>query len=246
MTDRWLQKSYLVTGLQPPLAYNVAMSLPANQPSVEPVAPTRRAANPRRGGTRLCRAALFVLALLGIGVLAAACGGGPSSPGVASAGKTTATTGSSATQGGSSTGLENDALAYVACMRTHGEPNMPEITINGNGVHMSASPGSGFDPNTPQYTAANKACEHLLPKKGGSSGANTITAADQADYLKAAACMRSHGVPNFPDPTFENNSVEFNAAGSNIDTSSPQYKSALATCQKLIPAGLPDSSTSGS
>ena len=57
--------------------------------------------------------------------------------------------------------------------------------------------------------------------------------------------MRSHGVPNFPDPSFEDNSVEFNET-TPIDTNSPQYKSALATCQKLIPAGLPYSSTSGS
>lgn len=56
--------------------------------------------------------------------------------------------------------------------------------------------------------------------------------------------MRSHGVPNFPDPTFQNNSVTFNAPGSNIDTSSSQYKSALATCEKLIPAGLPYSPSS--
>jgi hypothetical protein len=245
MTDRRLQKSYLVTGLQPPLAYNAAMSIPANQQREEPAAPTRRTASPRQAGTRLCRAGLVALALLGIGVLATACGGGPASPGVASAGKTTTTTGSSTAQNGSSASVENSALAYVACMRTHGEPNMPEITINGSGVHMSASPGSGFDPNTPQFAAANKACEHLLPKKGGVASGSTITSADQADYVKAAACMRSHGVPNFPDPTFENNSVEF-INTTPIDTNSPQYKSALATCQKLIPAGLPYSSTSGS
>ncbi len=221
------------------------MSTPVNQQRVEPAAPTCRAASPRRTGTRLRRAALFALALLGIGVLAAACGGGASSPGVASAGNTTTTTGSSAAQGGSSASLENALLAYTDCMRTHGEPNMPEPTVNGSGVHISASGGAGVDPNTPRFAAASKACEYLLPKKGGSSGGNTITPADQADYLKAAACMRSHGVPNFPDPIFENNSVEFNTPTA-IDTNSPQYKSALATCEKLIPAGLPYSSPSNS
>ncbi len=50
--------------------------------------------------------------------------------------------------------------------------------------------------------------------------------------------MRSHGFPNFPDPTFQDNTVTFNTP-TPIDTNSPQYKSALATCQKLIPAGLP-------
>jgi hypothetical protein len=74
----------------------------------------------------------------------------------------------------------------------------------------------------------------------------TISAADQADYLKAAACMRSHGVPNFPDPTFENGSITFNRPTSPIDTSSSEYKSALAACQKLVPAGLPYSSSNAS
>jgi hypothetical protein len=58
--------------------------------------------------------------------------------------------------------------------------------------------------------------------------------------------MRSHGFPGFPDPVFRNNNVTFSAAGSRIDTNSSQYKSALTTCQKLIPAGLPFSSPSGS
>ena len=65
-----------------------------------------------------------------------------------------------------------------------------------------------------------------------------VTPADQADYLNAAACMRSHGIPDFPDPTFQNNTVTFNIPP-NIDKNSPQARSAVATCRKLIPAGLP-------
>ena len=71
-----------------------------------------------------------------------------------------------------------------------------------------------------------------------------ITPADQTDYLKAARCMRSHGVPDFPDPTFQNGTVRFNVPSS-IDTNSPQAKNAQATCVKLIPAGLPYSNTQG-
>jgi hypothetical protein len=66
----------------------------------------------------------------------------------------------------------------------------------------------------------------------------TITPADQAAYLKAASCMRSNGVPDFPDPTFENNSVKFNIPP-NIDPNSSQAKRAEAICVKLIPPGLP-------
>jgi hypothetical protein len=65
-----------------------------------------------------------------------------------------------------------------------------------------------------------------------------ITSADRLDYLKAAACMRAHGIPDFPDPTFGNNTVTFDIPP-NIDPNSSQAQSAEATCVKLIPPGLP-------
>lgn len=172
--------------------------------------------------------------LLAAGALAA-CGSGPTSATGPSAGD------------GSTTSLESSLLAYTHCMRTHGEPDMPEPTVTDSGgrtsVNISATPGSGFDPDSPQFRTANKACGHLLPGKAGIPDEATITPADQADYLKAAACMRSHGVPGFPDPTFQNNGVTFSAQ-TPIDTDSSLYRRALATCEKLIPAGLPYSSPS--
>jgi hypothetical protein len=75
-------------------------------------------------------------------------------------------------------------------------------------------------------------------ENGHQTPRQTITPADQADYLKAARCMRSHGVPDFPDPTFENNGVKFNIPP-NIDPNSSQAKRAEAICVKLIPPGLP-------
>jgi len=80
------------------------------------------------------------------------------------------------------------------------------------------------------------------PPNGGGPAGQTITPADQADYVKGAACMRSHGVPAFPDPTFRNNSVTFDIPSS-IDTKSSRFKSAAAVCVTLIPPGLPYSST---
>ena len=213
------------------------MSPTANEQSDEPVAPMLKAIGPRLAPPRSCRAGLVVATLLGTGVLVAACGGGPSGHAVASLGTTTTTAGPSAARGGMTTTPSNSALVFVNCMRTHGEPDMPEPVVEGRSVHITITPG--LDPSSPQFTAANNACKHLLPDNGVPSG--TITPADQADYLKAATCMRSHGVPNFPDPVFENGSVTFTVR-TPIDTSSSQYESALATCQKLIPAGLPYSS----
>jgi hypothetical protein len=66
----------------------------------------------------------------------------------------------------------------------------------------------------------------------------TITPADRPDYLKAAACIRSHGFPNFPNPTFGKNTVTFNIPP-NINPHSPKAKRAEAICVKLIPPGLP-------
>ena len=74
----------------------------------------------------------------------------------------------------------------------------------------------------------------------GTQGAQTapITPADRLDYLKAAACMRSHGLPDFPDPTFGSNTVTFKIPPS-IDKNSSEARSAEAICAMLIPPGLP-------
>ena len=222
------------------------MTYAVNQDNERPVASTTTVPGPQRRRSGSCRAGLVVVALLSIGVLAGACGGKSAGPGVASVGDSTTTTGASTAPTGGTASPTDRLLAYTACMRTHGEPDMPEPVINGNNVSLSGPPGPGFDPNSPQFAAASTVCKHLLMGGGGAVQGNVITPADQADYLSAAACMRSHGVRNFPDPTFQSNSVSFNAPGASIDTNSSQYESALATCEKLIPAGLPDSSPSGS
>jgi hypothetical protein len=179
-------------------------------------------------------------------VLAAGCGGGSSRPSVASLGPSTST----ATEplpgpSGIKASGRTIALAFIGCMRTHGEPNMPEPSISKNGrtASIDINASSGIDPNSPLFVAATKACQHLLPNKGVPSAGQVITPADQADYLKGAACMRSHGFPDFPDPTFHDNTVSFTTT-SPINANSSQYQHALTTCQKLIPAGLPYSSTS--
>ena len=187
--------------------------------------------DPRRARARFCRADLVVATLIGTCVLAAACGGGSYGQAI----------------GPPSHALASSrALAFVNCMRTHGEPNMPEPLRKGNRVAIAIHPGSGVDPNSPQFAAAYHACKHLTsPGKGSAAGGNTITPADQADYLKAVACMRSHGFPKFPDPVFQNNNVTFNSR-TPIDTNSSRYQRALATCDRLIPAGLPYSGRSSS
>jgi hypothetical protein len=200
----------------------------------------------RRARARFGWAGLAVVTLVGTAALAAGCGGGSSGRGVASLGTTTVAAASSAGQSGSSSNPVASALGFVSCMRTHGEPNMPEPNIGKGGGHTSVDikVSSGIDPSSPLFAAAYKACKHLLPESGAPSAGSTLGLADQKYYLAAAACMRSHGVSDFPDPTFQNGAVVFQSR-TPIDTRSPQYERALTTCRKLIPAGLPYSSAGG-
>jgi hypothetical protein len=49
--------------------------------------------------------------------------------------------------------------------------------------------------------------------------------------------MRSHGVPNFPDPS--GGGAGFNLNGTGINPQSPVFQSAQHTCFRLLPGGGP-------
>lgn len=167
------------------------------------------------------RPAIAIVIAAGLAVLAAGCGGsGGGAPSAASA---------PTSSGG--------ALAFARCMRSHGVTSFPDPTGGGQIPKPLVVEARNADPS--RFDAANAACRHLLPD--GPPQGQTITAADQADYLHAAACMRRHGFPGFPDPTFPDGGVTAEIPAS-IDQNSAPFKRAAATCTKLIPAGLPYSS----
>jgi hypothetical protein len=47
--------------------------------------------------------------------------------------------------------------------------------------------------------------------------------------------MRSHGLPNFPDPQFSSGGMSIRIRGNAIDPNSPIFKSAQAACAKDLP-----------
>jgi hypothetical protein len=79
--------------------------------------------------------------------------------------------------------------------------------------------------------SAQNACRHLLESYEMSSG--QLTGAQQqhalSQLVKYAACMRAHGLPNFPDPTVGNDGIGFPA----LPTTSPQYPTAQQACKSL-------------
>lgn len=173
---------------------------------------------------------LSVSVAVAVGVFGlAACGSSPSTPGVASVGSTTSAP--SAASGAGNAQLDK----YGACMRSHGLPQYQNPVKDGDTISFPAT-----NLTSPQYKTAQAACGDLLPAGLGPHHGG-VPVADQNDYLKAAACLRSHGFPTFPDPTFAGGTVHFTAPPG-VDQSSPQFQQAFATCRKLIPAGLPYSS----
>jgi len=155
------------------------------------------------------------LAIAGVGValalLAAGCGGAKAPPVATVASTTTPAsqspvaekTSTTATSSGGSqsrTQVQQSGLKYSQCMRENGEPNFPDPSAGGGFEFQS---GSGVDPSSPAFEAAQAKCRKLMPG-GGPPAPGTPTHPAPgvlAQFVKIAACMRRHGVPDFPDPT---------------------------------------------
>lgn len=52
------------------------------------------------------------------------------------------------------------------CMRENGVPEFPDPEPNG-GIRIEMKPGSGLDPNSPQFKAAQQACAQFQPEGPG-------------------------------------------------------------------------------
>lgn len=72
-------------------------------------------------------------------------------------------------------------------------------------------------------------CGSSTPAGGATTAANAST----AGALRYASCMRSHGVTNFPDP----NATGGFTINSAVNTSSPGFTTAAATCAHVFPGG---------
>lgn len=186
-------------------------------------------------------------------VALAGCGGNPKSPSVASLGSPATTTaggnGGTADGGGSpSTGSGpgggvggltmkmQDGAKFSACMRAHGVRNFPDPGAQGA---IQIGPGSGIDPSSHTFQAAQAACRKLLPN-GGQPTPQQM-AAMQRQALAFSACMRSHGLPDFPDPTFRGNHISIairGGPGSDLDPRSPAFQAAQKACRGKLPGKI--------
>jgi hypothetical protein len=124
-------------------------------------------------------------------------------------------------------------------MRSNGFPNFPDP--NSNGV-ISGAISLGINPNSPQFQAAQKACQ-----KYASGGIQSPRQQAQASArgLEFAKCMRSHGIADFPDPGSNGGIGSGNPANSDLNLNSPQFQAAQKVCQPIYTGGQPVKSVSG-
>ena len=197
----------------------------------------------------MTRTILTLAVLAAATLLVAGCGGSSSNPGVAHLGASTSSGadpdsgGSSSPEGESSASAQQKIIAFSHCMRTHGVPEFPEPSEGRVLLHSSDHNGhvTGVNPQSAQFQAASKACAKLSPK-GGKPPSPAEQAKLQEKALQFSQCMRTHGVPNFPDPEFSRGGggVGIRIGGgkggpSRIDLSSPQFQAAQKACQSIMP-----------
>lgn len=120
-------------------------------------------------------------------------------------------------------------------MRSHGVPNFPDPNSSGQ-IPGGKSTLEHLANSDSQYQAASQACQSLWPYQAASQAQQRQ---EMTDDLKFAQCMRSHGVPKFPDPTNSDGHVRFviSVSQDGFNPHSPQILAKAHECQHVLPAG---------
>jgi hypothetical protein len=107
----------------------------------------------------------------------------------------------------------------------------------GSSPSQTAATGHGASASGPSSTGlATSAGSSAATNQGPTSAAAAGPDALHSAGLAFAKCMRSNGVPNFPDPS-PGGGLLFSTAG--VNPAAPAVTTARAKCQKLLPSGGP-------
>jgi hypothetical protein len=131
-------------------------------------------------------------------------------------------------------------------MRSHGVPDYPDPTSSGRLQKTSAG---HLGVSSSEFSAAQNACQHLLPATGGSLTAGSLQQCYLAEVcpqalvqqavnagLRFAQCMRAHRVADWPDPSIDSEGRPvFNITVPRPPP--PQVSTAMNECERLEHAG---------
>jgi hypothetical protein len=93
---------------------------------------------------------------------------------------------------------EAKARQFVECARKNGIPNVADPKVNSDG-DIDIAPPPGLTKQSPIVEKVIKICGKYLD--GVFTHESHDSSAEYDKALKLAACVRKHGVPNFPDPS---------------------------------------------
>jgi len=150
--------------------------------------------------------------------------------------------GSSTTSRAIATGASNSDYEIAQCMRAHRVPNFPDPTTGpgGEGFSITKAIGSsstvtinGIAFSGPAFLSAAKTC-HL------STGPTApFSEAQKQAFVAKAHCLRTHGVPNFPDPSVGPGGYGVRLAlPADVNPDAPAFKNAAEACA-AVGANLP-------
>ncbi|MGH3213964.1 MAG: hypothetical protein ACRDL9_05210 [Trebonia sp.] len=184
--------------------------------------------NPQSPGPARTRAAAGITVMSAAALLAAACSASPPSAGP----------GGSPNAGGSNS---PSAVAYSRCVRSHGVPEYPDPNSSGQLPKITPGNEAQLGVSESRFTAAQAACQHLWPYQAPTQAQQRQILADD---LKFAACMRSRGLPKFPDPTNGPDGPRFviHVSSDGFNPNSPQILAKARACLRVLPAGAPQPS----
>jgi hypothetical protein len=189
------------------------------------------------------RSAALVVLAAATALGPAACGGGAHTPQVAGL-KTTTTLGTSpassdghgsattAPKSGNATQLMDE---WATCMRAHGDPNQTDPTIDQYGViNITIPDGISATISNQVHGSSGPCSQYELAAENDLRAANPVAPPPtQAQLTQYYGCMRTHGVPNFPNPG-ANGESNFRAAG--VDPNSASFVNADKICGQQIHA----------
>ena len=176
-------------------------------PTAVPTAPAHRGRTPL----------LLIIALAPLLVAACAAGASGDAPSVASLDDGATGTPTSTP---SAAPLDGDPAGLSTCMEEQGAPIPPPTSSAGEFTYTYPEGVS-----TAEADAAFAACARFLPGGGAPPDADPE---HLARLRELAACMRDHGVDDYPDPNPEG--VIDIPPGSGIDPSSREYTIAFEAC----------------
>lgn len=213
--------------------------------------PTVRRGHHRHRARSYRRSAALVVVVAAGALTLAACGG-PATAHVASLGSTTtatpgarhastATSTTTAPKGGATALLDE----WATCMRSHGDPNQADPTIDANGViHITWNPAipggyEGTNKGGQGNLGPGQYCrQYLSQAQAALNGGEAPKPPSQAQLVAFAECMRANGIPDFPDPVGGN--LSFNlATGGDLNPNDPAFQHASKVCVQKTGAHVP-------